>query len=91
MTRADFWSALNRLGLSRMWVCLDGPPNRSDVYVLESRGDQWCIYYGERGARLHEQEFPTESDALRALLAMIRADVELEPRMRNPTPPADTQ
>jgi hypothetical protein len=69
-----------------MWVCLDGPPRRSDTYVLEHRGDQWFTYYGERGARLHEQSFPSESDALRALLAMVRADVELEPRMRQPRP-----
>ncbi len=44
----------------------------SDTYVLEHRSDDWLLYYTERGNRFEEQQFVTEDEACRAMLAKVQ-------------------
>ena len=70
MTRARFCETLDRLGLPLSIVSFDGP-GIGECYAIEHGPEGWAVYYSERGSRVDERAFESESDALRYLLGWI--------------------
>lgn len=73
MTRDDFKAQLLRLGYPQSIVCWDGP-GIGECYSVEHSRTGWSVYYSERGHRMDERSFDTESDALRYVLGWIIDD-----------------
>jgi hypothetical protein len=70
VTRDDFTAQLLRLGYPHSIVCWDGP-GIGECYAVEHGPAGWSVYYSERGDRVDERSFDTESDALRYALGWI--------------------
>ena len=70
---------LRESGISDDSYVLDGRV-AMDQYVLDREGDQWIVYYEERGNRNRLQHFATEDQACEHLLKWLLKDPTTRPR-----------
>lgn len=61
-TKVDLVAFLDRKSIPRSTYSLDG--DRDDAICLAVEGDEWLVYYSERGSRNHLGWGKTEAQAL---------------------------
>ena len=73
LTLKTLGNVLESQGIRPDAYCLTGgSPNES--YCIDRDGDDWLVYYSERGLRSDLRRFGTESDACSHLQALLRGD-----------------
>lgn len=73
MTRDQLRHRLADAGVRPDAWALDDP-HADEAYVLLRDGDAWAVFYSERGERIDEQRFPSESLAADHLFNVVMAD-----------------
>lgn len=73
MDRTQLKTLLDADGISPEAYTIDGG-NPGETYVLAGFGHRWSVHYSERGKRVNEQFFSTESAACSYLLNVLRKD-----------------
>lgn len=76
MNRAELAQYLDSLNFPWPVYCLTGGLP-SEEYCLEEHEGGFRIYYSERGHRNSETFYPTEGEACRGLIEMMRRDTTL--------------
>jgi hypothetical protein len=70
MDMAELEAELQRLGVDRARYSLRGG-TPEDGIGIERQGNEWRVYYSERGGRANIQTHSTEDAACQQLLALI--------------------
>ncbi|KQV14295.1 MULTISPECIES: hypothetical protein [unclassified Kitasatospora] len=78
MNRDDLRNRLPASGHRESSYSLDG--YRDELTCLESRGQQWAVYYGERGQKILTHLFPDEDSACRYMLGVVTGNEDLNDR-----------
>lgn len=72
MNKQELKSQLEALGVRPDAYAWGGLPN--EQYVLSQEGDDWEVYYSERGTKSGLKKFPDESSACEYFLNLLSAD-----------------
>ena len=68
MDRTELLKSLVARGVDAGALSISGVPD-DDQLVLAQEGAMWVVYFHERGKRVEEQVFASESDACQAFFA----------------------
>ncbi len=74
MTTTELHARLIAEDCNPRCYCLPDAPNDGERYVLSKESEKWHVFYSERGNRIDETVWPTESEACESFLKRILED-----------------